>query len=74
MDLTLENSLLSYLEQTEMSFFFSFSFSKLENKRAKQVLSGGLVPVGREVWKGCRRVDIVQILCTHVCKWKNDSC
>jgi hypothetical protein len=22
------------------------------------------------VWKGCRRMNIVQILCTHVCKWK----
>jgi hypothetical protein len=24
--------------------------------------------------KRYRRVNMVQILCTHVCKWKNDSC
>jgi hypothetical protein len=31
---------------------------------------GGLVPVpGERVW-----VNIVLILCTHVCKWKNDTC
>jgi hypothetical protein len=35
------DSLCSYLKQTKMSFLFS----KIENRRAKQVLSGGLVPV-----------------------------
>jgi hypothetical protein len=26
--------------------------------------------------KGCRRVnvDVVEILCSHVCKWKNETC
>jgi hypothetical protein len=24
--------------------------------------------------KGCRRVNMVQILYTHVCKWKNETC
>jgi hypothetical protein len=22
----------------------------------------------------CRRMNMVQILCSHVCKWKNDTC
>jgi hypothetical protein len=26
------------------------------------------------VGKGYRRVNMVQILCTHVCKWKNQTC
>jgi hypothetical protein len=39
------NSLYSYLKQTKMSFF---SFTMSENKRAEQVLSVGLVTVGRE--------------------------
>jgi hypothetical protein len=29
------------------------------------------------VWgggEGCRSVNMVQILCTHVCKWKNEIC
>jgi hypothetical protein len=31
---------------------------------------------GREedVEKGCRRVNMVPILCTNVCKWKNETC
>jgi hypothetical protein len=33
---------------------------------------GELVTVGREVGKGYRKVYMVQILCTHVCKWKTD--
>jgi hypothetical protein len=35
-----------------------------------------MVPVGgrEEVGKGCVRVNIMQILCTHVCEWKNDTC
>jgi hypothetical protein len=28
---------------------------------------------GAELGKWCRGVNIVQILCTHECKWKNDS-
>jgi hypothetical protein len=27
-----------------------------------------------EVGEGCRRVNMVQILCTHVCKQKNETC
>jgi hypothetical protein len=37
--------------------------------------AGGGGPSGRrkEVGKGCRRVNMEQILCIHVCKWKNDT-
>jgi hypothetical protein len=36
---------------------------------------GVLVAVGGEdVRKVCRRVNKVQILCIHVCKWKNETC
>jgi hypothetical protein len=51
-----------------MSFFFSFT--KLENRRVEYVLLGGVVSVGggKEVVKGCGRVNIMQILCTHVYK------
>jgi hypothetical protein len=46
------NSLCNYLKQIRMSFFFSFT--QLEKRRAKQVLSGGLVPVGgRRMWGKC---------------------
>jgi hypothetical protein len=37
-----------------------------------QVLSGGIgvTGSGEEVGNMCGRVNMVQILCTHVCKWK----
>jgi hypothetical protein len=52
-----------------------FSFTKLENKRAEQVPSGRVKPVGRgeDVEKRCRRVNMVQIPHTPICKWKNDT-
>jgi hypothetical protein len=28
----------------------------------------------KDIRKGCRRVNIVQMLCTRVCKWKNEAC
>jgi hypothetical protein len=27
-----------------------------------------------DVEKECRRVNMVQILCTHKCKWENETC
>jgi hypothetical protein len=51
-----------------------FSFSKTESRKAKQVLSGvgGVGISGREenIKKGYRRVNMVEIKCAHVCKWK----
>jgi hypothetical protein len=35
---------------------------------------GGTNARGKEMGKGCKRVNMVQILCIHVCKWKNDIC
>jgi hypothetical protein len=55
-----------------------FSFTKLDNRRVEQILPGdwgvGTSGTGDEEGKGCKRVNMVQILCTHVCKWKNDTC
>jgi hypothetical protein len=55
---------------------YLFSFTKSENRGAEWVLSEGSLPaVGVEdMGKGCGRVNMVQILCTHVCKWKNETC
>jgi hypothetical protein len=75
MELSQGNSLCSYLKQTKLSFF---SFAKSENKRVEQILPGmggvGTSVKEEEVGKGHGRVNIVQILCTHVCKWKNNTC
>jgi hypothetical protein len=29
---------------------------------------------GENTWKGCGKLNIVEILCAHVCKWKNVTC
>jgi chitinase len=50
-------------------------FKKMENRKAKQVLSGGW-----HQWKGRGHKERGKegkhggILCTHVCKWKNETC
>jgi uncharacterized Fe-S cluster-containing MiaB family protein len=73
MALSQVNSLYNYLKQTKISFFL---FIKSENRRAEQVLSEVLVAVwkGEEVEKGCGMMNMVEILCTHVCKWKSGTC
>jgi hypothetical protein len=45
MEMSQGHSLDNYLKQTKGTFYF---FAKSENRRAKQVLSEGLVPVGVE--------------------------
>jgi hypothetical protein len=52
-----------------MSGFSFFKKNKMENRMAKQVFSWGLVPLGVDVRKGWRRVNVVEILCTSACKW-----
>jgi hypothetical protein len=71
MEMSQINSLYSYLKQTKMSFFF---FTKLENRRVEQVLFGGWFQWKvKDIETGYRRVNMVQVLCTNVCKWKNET-
>jgi hypothetical protein len=50
-------------------------FSKTENRKIKQVLSGCWYQwEGENIRKGCRRMNLVEILCSHVWKWKNETC
>jgi hypothetical protein len=52
--------------------FYVFSSIKSENSRVEQVPPrGGEGKGGRE--RG-GRMNMVQIMCTHVCKCKNDPC
>jgi hypothetical protein len=49
----------------------------MENRKLKEVLPGRIVTSrqGREEYtKGYRRVNIVEILYRHICKWKNETC
>jgi uncharacterized membrane protein YjfL (UPF0719 family) len=77
MDISQGNSLCSYLnlkQATTVIFLFSFSSTKLENKRMQQVCGGrraGTSGMGEVVGKGGRRVNTVQHLAFT---YKNDTC
>jgi hypothetical protein len=62
------NSMCSYLKQAKMPFFL---FYKIGEGEGRTVFAWRK---GEEVGKGCRRVNMVQILCTHVHKLKNETC
>jgi hypothetical protein len=48
---------------------------KSDNRVVEQVLPGGVGTGGsrEDVGKGCGRVNILQIFCTRVCKFKNET-
>jgi hypothetical protein len=72
MEMSQGNSLCSYLKPKKCHLF---SFIKSGNRRAEQVCLGSWYQWEVEdEGKGYGMVKIVQILCAHVCKWKNDTC
>jgi hypothetical protein len=38
----------------------------MEGRKEKQVLTGGLVPLGGGVRKGCGRLNMMETVCIHV--------
>jgi hypothetical protein len=60
------NSLCSYLNETNMSFCFL-----LQKQRIDPVWGVSTSGSGEDAGM---RLNMVQILCTHVCKWKNEIC
>jgi hypothetical protein len=52
-----------------MPFFFFYKIRE-QKVRTGPVWSVGNSGRGEDVGKGCGKVNMVQILCTHVCKWK----
>jgi hypothetical protein len=72
MEMSQRNSLCSYLKQTKLTFF------KKQNQGTGPIWRIGTSRRGEGVGKRCRRVNIVQILCTHTlthtCKWKTETC
>jgi hypothetical protein len=74
-------SLCSYLNlkqancQVFLFIFYLFPSTKSENRRVKQVHWGGSTSGRGEVGRrGDRRVNMVQKMCTHTCKCKNNTC
>jgi hypothetical protein len=66
--------LCSYLKQIEMSSFPLFYKIGEQEGRTGPVRGIGTSGSGKEVGKECQRVNIVQIVCTHVCRWKKGAC
>jgi hypothetical protein len=58
-------------------FFFKNGDRKVKQEKKngdRKVLSGGWNQSGgKDIKKGRRRVKMAEILCTHVCKWKNET-
>jgi hypothetical protein len=70
MEMPQGNSLCIYLKQAKISFFFFIYKIREQEGRTGLARGIGTSGGGDVVGKGCRRVSIMQILCTHVCKWK----
>jgi hypothetical protein len=67
-----ETPCVASLKKQKCHIFFSCTIS--ENRRAEEVLPGwGVVLEGKGGGK-CWRVNMEQILYTHVYKWKSDIC
>jgi hypothetical protein len=55
--------------------FVLFCFQKQRiGRQNRSCLGAGTSGRRKDIRKGCRRVNMVEILCTHVCKWKNETC
>jgi hypothetical protein len=53
--------------------FFIYKNREQEGRKVP-VWRVGISGRGKDKERGCRRVNMVQIFCTHVCKWKNETC
>jgi hypothetical protein len=74
MEMSQRNSLCIYLKQTKISCLFFFYKNGEQESRTSTARGVDTSGRGQEVGKGHGRVNVVQIVCTHVCKWKNDTC
>jgi hypothetical protein len=67
-----ETPCVAILNKQKCLFFFFIYKIKEQESRTGSSLGVSASGSMEEVRKGCRRVNMVQILCTHVYKWKND--
>jgi hypothetical protein len=73
MEMSQENSCVTILNKQKLSFFFLF---KIRDQKGSigPVWGVGINGKGDDMGKGCRRVNMVKILCIHMCKWENETC
>jgi hypothetical protein len=65
MEMSQGNPLYSYLKQTKMSVFFFFNKTK-DRGQKRSCLGVDTDGKGEDIRKGCKRVNIVEILYAHV--------
>jgi hypothetical protein len=63
---------VAVLNKQKYHFFFFYKIREQEVRSGPTC--GCWYQWERDEGKGCGRVNIVQILCIHVCKWKNYTC
>jgi hypothetical protein len=73
MEMSQGNSLHSYFNKQKYLFCFIFYKIKEQEDRTGPPWGVSTSETGEDVGKKCRRVIMVQILCIHVCKWKNET-
>jgi hypothetical protein len=66
MEMSQGNSLCSYFKQTKIVIFFFYKIREQEGETGP-VWGVGISGQVEDVGKGHGRVNMVQILCTHVC-------
>jgi hypothetical protein len=66
------NQCITILKKQKCHFFFH----KIREQEGRTSLTWGVGTNrrGEDVGIGYRRVTMVQTLCTHVCKWKDENC
>jgi hypothetical protein len=57
-----------------MSFFFFFYKNGEQEGKTGSGWGIGTSGSGEGIKKGCKRVNMMEMLCTHVCKWINGTC
>jgi hypothetical protein len=72
MEISQGNSRYNYLKQAKISYFFFYKIREQE-ERIDPARWGEADTSDKEedVGEGCRRMNMIQIVYTHVCKWKN---
>jgi hypothetical protein len=71
MEMSQGNQYIAILNKNVIFFFY---IKGEQEGRTGPVWGVGTSGRREDVGRGCRRVNMVEILCTHVCKWKNEIC
>jgi hypothetical protein len=59
------------LSQQNCHFFYK---SREQEGKTGLVWRVGTSARREDIRKECRKVNVVEIFCTNVCKWKNETC